>query len=389
MNKELVTTWTVEDICQGFTFDRNEGKGLFGLNGKLTIQPEYQRNYIYDKGGKDVAVIESLLKEYPLGLIYFVKTGKNKYEVLDGQQRITSMGRFVKNTYPFAVNDENGKPRYFDSLSPIEQERILKTKLTIYICEGTATEIQRWFELINDVGVELTTQEKRNAAYFGSFVNIARKAFSNANLPIMNMWRTYVKGDPKRQEILEVALDWVSHHKIDEYMASHRGDNNIQEMQNYFDSVIDWIDSIFDYTGSEMKGLPWGDYYEKYHTTPYDVNDINNQVEMLMGDPCVNDKKGIIEYVLGGCVDTKLLNVRVFGDVVKKAVYQEQTKNAKAAGTSNCPHCALGNGAEKTKIWDLKDMDADHITAWSKGGATDISNCQMLCKTHNRAKGNR
>ena len=74
--------------------DRLEGKGLFGLAGKLTIQPEYQRNYIYADGDgkKEMAVIHSLLKGYPLGLIYFNKVGDEKFEVLDGQQRITSIG---------------------------------------------------------------------------------------------------------------------------------------------------------------------------------------------------------------------------------------------------------------------------------------------------------
>ena len=71
MKTTLHTEWTVEDICKGFTYNELEGKGLFGLDGRLTIQPEYQRHYIYNDGKRDVAVIESLLKGYPIGLIYF------------------------------------------------------------------------------------------------------------------------------------------------------------------------------------------------------------------------------------------------------------------------------------------------------------------------------
>ena len=44
----------------GFEYNELEGKGLYGLAGKLTIQPEYQRNYIYADGKKDVAVIRSI-----------------------------------------------------------------------------------------------------------------------------------------------------------------------------------------------------------------------------------------------------------------------------------------------------------------------------------------
>jgi len=123
----LKTEITVKDICEGFVYNEFEGKGLFGLSGKLTIQPEYQRNYIYADGKKDVAVIESILKGYPLGLIYFNKVSDNALEVLDGQQRITSFGRFVTNK--FAIKDENGMRQYFSGIAADKQEKILQTKL--------------------------------------------------------------------------------------------------------------------------------------------------------------------------------------------------------------------------------------------------------------------
>ncbi len=135
MNTALRTDITVADICDGFVYNQLEGKGLFGLGGKLTIQPEYQRNYIYSDGGgnKEAAVIDSLLKDYPLGLIYFNKVGEGKFEVLDGQQRITSIGRFV--TSKFAIMD-NGNPKNFDSLPADQRAKILNSKLLIYECEG-------------------------------------------------------------------------------------------------------------------------------------------------------------------------------------------------------------------------------------------------------------
>lgn len=389
MNTTLVTDWTVEDICKGFMYDKALDKGLYGLNGQLTIQPEYQRNYIYDVKGKDVEVIKSLLKGYPLGLIYFIKTDTNKYEVLDGQQRITSIGRFVNTTYPFSVSDKYGNPRYFDSLSPEEQQKILKTKLTIYICEGNSEEIDEWFKIINMVGEDLTPQERLNASYYGSFTSLARKEYSNINNSNMEKWRTYIKGDPKRQEILYYALDWVSDHNIAEYMNKHRHDDNIIELKNYFDSIIDWISSLFDYTDKYIKGLPWGDFYRKYHEKAYNRTEINNDVKKLMEDPYVYDKKNIFEYILSGKEHTELLDIRFFENPVKLAKYAQQTKEAKENNHSNCPLCAIGNNANKNKIYTFDEMEADHVTAWSKGGSTDIKNCEMLCITHNRAKGNR
>lgn len=389
MKTTLHTDWTVGDICKGFVFDCNEGKGLFGLDGQLVIQPEYQRNYIYDQGKRDVAVVESLLKGYPLGLIYFVKNADGMYEVLDGQQRITSFARYVNKSWPFAVNDENGKPRYFDSLDADQQKLIVDAPLTIYVCEGEPSEIQAWFKTINIVGVPLVEQELRNAAYHGPFVTKAREVFSNIGNANMNRWQTYVSGDPKRQAILETALEWVSDGNINDYMAQHRYDADIDELKNHFDTVIDWVDSVFEYTGSEMCGREWGRLYREYHKNAYSKDKVAERVNALLDDSQVTDKKGIFEYVLGGEKDSRLLNVRVFDKKTIKAVYRKQTAEAEAQGVSNCPLCAIGHDANAKRIYRESEMDADHVTAWSKGGATDEANCQMLCKTHNRAKGNR
>lgn len=388
MKTTLRTDWTVADICKGFIFDRNENKGLFGLDGDLIIQPEYQRNYIYGDGKKDVAVVESLLKKYPIGLIYFVKNKDGKYEVLDGQQRITSFARFINMSWPFAV-ERNGKPRYFDSLDPDEKKLLLETELTIYVCEGDPSEIQAWFETINMKGVPLADQELRNAAYHGPFVTKARSLFSNTNNANMKRWQTYCSGDPKRQAILETALAWVSDGNIEDYMAKHRNDTDITELKNHFDTVIDWVDSLFDYTGSEMCGRDWGRLYKEYHTNSYSKDKINKRVEELLEDTQIDDSKGIFEFILGGEKDHSLLKIRVFTDRTKKIVYEQQTKDAKAKGVSNCPYCAVGHDNNAKRIYKLNEMDADHVTAWSKGGSTDASNCQMLCKTHNKAKGNR
>lgn len=172
-------------------------------------------------------------------------------------------------------------------------------------------------------------------------------------------------------------------------MQEHRRDTNINELKSYFDDVISWIENTFDEVYPKMKGLEWGELYEKFHDTPYNHTEVNEKVKELYDDPCIKDNKNVFEYVLGGCQDTRLLNVRVFDDNIKGRVYRKQTNEAKKKHVSNCPLCALGNDANKDKIWALKDMDADHVLAWSKGGATDESNCQMLCKMHNRSKGNR
>lgn len=378
---------TIADICDGFIYNELEGKGLFGLSGKLTIQPEYQRNYIYADGKRDVAVIESILKGYPLGLIYFNKIDNNTLEVLDGQQRITSFGRFVTNK--FAIKDENGMEQYFSGIASDKQAKILNTKLLIYECEGTESEIKEWFRTINIAGVPLNNQELLNAVYSGPFVTLGKEEFSNSQNANIQKWSAYISGSANRQDFLERAFDWVSKGNIGDYMSRHRFDKNITELKNYFTSVIDWASTVFTNVESEMKGLEWGRLYETYRKQPYNSKTVSEEVKKLYADPYVKNRKGIFEYILGGSTDTKLLEVRVFDEATKKIIYTKQTTEAEKKATSNCPLCALGHDSNKTKIWKLAEMDADHVTAWSKGGATDIKNCEMLCKTHNRAKGNR
>ena len=388
MKTTLRTEITVAGICDGFVYNQLEGKGLFGLGGRLTIQPEYQRNYIYADGGgkKEQAVIHSLIKGYPLGLIYFNTVEKDKFEVLDGQQRITSIGRFVTNK--FAIMD-SGNPKNFDSLPADQQAKIRDSKLLIYECEGTETEIKQWFETINIAGVPLNTQELLNAIYSGPFVTLAKTEFSNSQNANIQMWSAYIKGSANRQEFLERALDWVSKGEIGGYMSAHRYENNINELKNYFNSVLDWVSTVFVDVLPEMKGLEWGRLYEEHHGKRYDPKKMSDDVRKLAADDCVKSRKGIFEFLLGGSVDTKLLDVRVFETPVKRAAYNKQTQAAEGKGESNCPHCAIGHNANKNRIYKFDEMDADHVSAWSKGGGSSIENCQMLCITHNRAKGNR
>lgn len=387
MKTTLRTDLSIENICEGFVYNELEGRGLFGLAGTLTIQPEYQRNYIYADGKRDVAVIESILKGYPLGLIYFNKLTNGRLEVLDGQQRITSLGRYVTNK--FAIKDERGMEQYFGGIAADKRFQILQTKLLIYECEGTESEIKEWFRTINIVGVPLNSQELLNAVYSGPFVTLGKGEFSNSQNANIQKWAAYVSGSANRQDFLERALEWVSKDEVAEYMSRHRSDTTITELKTYFNSVIDWISGVFIGVESEMKGLEWGRLYEVYHKQPYNPKQVADEVKKLYADPYVKNRKGVFEYILGGSVDSKLLDVRVFDDATKKAVYTRQTQEAEKKALSNCPLCALGHDASKSRIWKITDMDADHVAAWSKGGATDVKNCQMLCKTHNRAKGNK
>jgi hypothetical protein len=387
--KARLVSYSVSEVTDGFEYNELEGKGLFGLSKRLTIQPEYQRNYIYAEKNREAGVIDSLLKEYPLGIIYFNCLPNNQLEVLDGQQRITSIGRFVTNK--FAVKDENGMEQYFSGLSKDKQVIILESKLLIYECKGTETEIKEWFKTINIAGVPLNEQELLNAVYSGPFVTKGKEEFSNSQNSNIHKWSAYISGSANRQDYWERALEWISGGKdnIAGYLSQNRSKDDISEVKNHFNKVIDWVSKLFVDIENEMKGLEWGRLYAKYHSEKYDSNAVAKQVRQLFGDPYVKNRRNIFEYILDGTKNKTLLDIRVFDEADKRFVYERQTKLAKTKNISNCPLCATGNEVNKNKTYNLSEMDADHIKAWSKGGKTDIENCELLCKTHNRAKGNR
>lgn len=381
--------YTVKQLCEGFIWSQEEHKGLNGLGGKLIIQPEYQRNYLYANNDSklEIAVIESLRNGYPLGVLYFNQIAGGMMEVLDGQQRITSLGRFLADKFSIMLD---GRPYKFSKLPKEIREEIENKELMAYICtEGTEYEVMKWFTIINMGGIEINEQEERNASYYGPFVTKAKQVFSNKKNAKVAMWQRYVKGAVDRQKILERALDWVSHGAIDNYMQEHRYDDSIEELKDHFETVIDWVKGTFDDVNSDMCGLKWGELYDKYHNQSYKHSELNAKVRELRSDDRINAHQNVYEYVLGGCEDDTLLNIRVFDKTQKTILYNRQTEEAKIKHISNCPDCVLEGKANKEKIWNFKEMEADHIKAWCKGGPTDLENGQMLCIRHNKLKGNK
>ncbi len=390
MKTSLRTDMTIAQVCEGFEYDDSEGKGLYGLGGRLLIQPEYQRNYIYESARMEAAVVESVLKKYPIGLLYFNRADEDRFEVLDGQQRITSLGRFLK--HKFSVHDAQGMPQYFDSLSDEQRRLILDTRLTICICEGEESEIKDWFRTINIAGIALNAQEIANSVYSGSFVTAAKAIFSNSSNTNLQKWSTYVRGAANRQDFLRTALEWpvgsTDRDKLDQHMSLHRRDDNADELRAHFDAVIDWIELTFIAACKEMCGLDRGRLYSTYHARQYDPAELARKIDRLYADEAVTNPRGIFEYVLGDCSEPKLLNIRVFDEKTKRVAYARQTDAAKRDGVSNCPMCAAAHLKNSARIWKLGEMDADHVTAWSRGGETSLENCQLPCKPHNRSKGN-
>lgn len=349
----------VSDLFNGYQ-DQQEN-GVYAYGGKLSIRPPYQREFVYNEKQRN-AVIDTLKKGFPLNVMYWVKNG-DTYELLDGQQRTLSICQYLSGDFAFNY-------QYFKGLTKDEQEQILNYELQVYICEGTDKEKLEWFRVINVAGEALTDQELLNATYTGTWLASAKEKFSKSNGPAYRIGKDYMKGSPIRQEYLETVLSWINDGDVADYMAKHQTDDNANELWVYFQNVINWVKIVFPNYRKEMKGLPWGKFYNQYKNNAYDPDSLENDIKALIKDDDVTKKSGIYEYLLSNKTLEKYLNIRTFSDSQKQKKYEDQG--------GICPICG--------EHYDYSEMEGDHIIPWRDGGKTDYANLQMLCKRCNRTK---
>ena len=350
---------TIRELTNGY--EDNKEAGIVGYDGKLDIRPPYQREFIYKDKQRD-AVINTIIKDFPLNILYWAVREDGNYEVIDGQQRTISISQYVEGDFSF-----NG--RYFHNLQKDEQEQILDYKLMVYLCSGTDSEKLEWFKTINIAGEKLTEQELRNAVYSGSWVSDIKRYFSKSGCPAYGIGSDYLTGSPIRQDYLQTAIKWISEDNIEQYMAQHQHDKNALALWQYFQSVITWIEGTFIKKRTKFqKGVDWGTLYNEFKDEVFDTKVIEEEIARLILDDDVSKKSGIYPYVLTR--KEKYLSIRAFSESIKQKVYEKQK--------GICKECKEHFG--------LNEMEADHITPWHEGGKTDEENCQMLCRECNRRK---
>ena len=352
---------TVRELAEGYKDNAEEG--VVGYGGRLDIRPPYQREFIYKDKQRD-AVITTIIKNFPLNVMYWAVRDDGGYEIIDGQQRTISVCQYINGDFSY-------EGRYFHNLQDDEQEQILNYKLMIYFCEGTDSEKLDWFRIINIAGVKLTDQELRNAVYHGPWVTDAKRYFSKRGCPAYAIGSDYLNGSAIRQDYLETAIKWISKGNIEEYMAKHQHDPNASALWRYFQDVITWVETTFIKKRKFMKGVDWGTLYNKYKDEVHNAEAIEEEISKLILDDDVTNKKGIYPYILTR--DEKYLNIRAFTPAMKQKAYEKQK--------GICAICG--------KHFELSEMEADHIIPWSEVGKTNEENCQMLCKECNRRKSNK
>ncbi|MCY4204485.1 MAG: DUF262 domain-containing protein [Bacteroidetes bacterium] len=369
---------TIRDIIDGY--DNDESGQVTGLGGMLNIRPPYQREYIYD-GKKDFqeALMQSIYHDRPVNLIYFAKAENSEYdyELLDGQQRIITICKFIVNR-EFSVSIGDGQTQYWHGLDKEDRERILDYQLHVHVCEGNANELMRWFQTINTGAKELSNQELRNSIYNGPWVTDAKRYFTKKGGQTVMCGR-YMSGKRERQDHLERILIWRTGSNQDstirQYMAKHRHERSAKHLWDYFKGIYEWIEDTFNVSKNaknyrtKMKSVDWGSLYCEFKDKDFDPIEVAEKVTNLFKcDPKEVNQAGIYPFVLSG--DEKYLNRRAFTAEERQSAYDRQE------GV-----CAITN-----KELSIEEMEADHIKPWSEGGKTDADNCQMICKAAHHKK---
>jgi HNH endonuclease/Protein of unknown function DUF262 len=349
---------TVRDLAAAY--EDNDELGVRAYDGKLDVRPPYQREFVYGDKERN-AVVDTLRKAFPLNVMYWAVRDDGTFEVIDGQQRTISICQYVHSD--FSVDD-----LYFHNLQQDAKERILDYELSVYLCSGTDSEKLDWFRTINIAGLKLTDQELRNAVYHGSWVTDAKRYFSKQNCAAYQIGSQYLNADVIRQGYLETAIKWIHNGEVEAYMALQQNKPNANELWLYFQQVIAWAKATFPNWRKEMKAVQWGWLYNQFKDRELDPAALEVEVARLMADEDVTKKRGIYVYVLNG--EERHLSIRAFTPNMKTEAYERQG--------GICPVCK--------KHFLLAEMEADHITPWSKDGRTIASNCQMLCKDDNRRK---
>ena len=372
----------VKDLCEGYVNETETDieQGVYAYNGKLCVRPAFQRSFVYDAKQQN-AVIDTVLKGFPLNIMYWVDNGDGTYDCLDGQQRTISLCNFMDGTTSFNApwfhEDRKAYIHTIERIDPDLAEKFMNYELEVYICKGTKAEQMEWFRTINIAGEELYPQELRNASYVSPWLTDAKRYFSKADgsstakCPAERVGGQYTNKNANRQEILAQIIEWKIGSNKDEdicqYMEDHMHDKDASELWTYFNDVINWITEIF--PGVYDKGMAsvnWGKLYNEYSDEDLDPDEISDKFEELIDFKATKELDASVAKIVEYCItrDEKLLKARSFSDAQRTALYNRQK--------GICPDC--GQHYLKT------EMQAHHITPWYNGGITDLSNGVMLCK---------
>ena len=349
-------------------------------DGHIISDIELQREIIYSDE-KQRLVIDSIVKDYPLPAFYLWKNDDGKLEVLDGKQRIHAITRFYENDLEY----DGLLWKEWNTKDPELQERINNTALSIIISEGTEEKKREIFNRINTLGVPLSEFEVLNGLYAGQYLRGLSKYVEQDSAA------KKILGEPKRGKSKIKLLDFICSLRgvkdKKEYVKLHQDEPFVGD-QTLVSKHVKFVASIFDDFNSLPMLLRFAVRYAKDVTIWKENKDeINRRIKKFKKSQdykLIDNKEQEIEDIIqtvvqGISVDPKRLFTQ---DQKDELVQLSMADPSKHDGEKiRCEDCK--------QLFFADELTVDHVKPWSKGGRTELSNAQLLCRACNSKQGNR
>ena len=394
--------------------------------GDLILDPEFQRRYVWDNK-KASLLIESVLLEVPIPVIYLAEEGDGKFTVIDGQQRLRSFFRFLNNEFKLrglsVLSELNGK--YFKDLDKEKQRKIEDTTLrVIEIRKESHSDVKfEIFERLNVGAVKLNDQELRNCIYRGRYNNLIKELAEDKDF----LFLLGLKAPHKRMSDRELVLHFLAFYNqtylkykppmkqfLNREMENNKNisEDKINELRRVFKETVSMVKSVLG-DKAFRRFIP-GD--EKDPNGKWEIRKINvglfeiimfgfsrynkNQIIPLSDaireellHMMISDKEFIDSISGSGTTSTAKVTTRFkkWLDALEKIVGMPKTEprtfswELKRQLYEQNPVCAIcGN-----KIMIIDDAAIDHIEHYWRGGKTIPSNARLVHRYCNLKRGGR
>ena len=340
-------------------------------DGKIISDIELQREIVYSID-KQKLVIDSIVKGIPLPAFYFWKNEDGILEVLDGKQRIEAIKKFYQNDIQYEGKLWKEYPTDF-------QEKINETPISDIICSGTEELKREIFSRINTLGVPLSKFEVLNGLYNGEYLR-GITAYVKQDADILKILGSKKRGD-NQYRTLKMLVSLHNRKNIEEYVKENQN-KSFETDQRLISKHIKFIRGVFDNSRELDIYFRLSVKYEKDFTIwKENRTEINRKIADYLKDKTLvdftNKAKEIEDIIQSVVKEISVDPKRLFTSDDKQTLLREQTPEAEKYRCQICEQFFYPN-----------ELEMDHKTAWSKGGRTELSNAQLLCRVCNAKKNN-
>ena len=399
-------------------------------DGDLDLQPEYQRKYV---ATPKIAskLIESVIMDVPIPVIYLAEEQDGTYSVIDGQQRLTSFLSFINGKYPsgdtfkltgLKVYKELNR-KTFSDLEKEHQNKIRKTTLHTIVIKKESNEDVKFeiFERLNTGSIKLNEDEIRNTVYRGNYIKLLAELEESETFHNVVQKDNYKKRMIYRGMILRFFA--ISEKSYLNYQPSMKQfcnkelrdnrfltDEKTKEYRNRFNDCIDLVKVVFGETAFR-RYIPTDKEREQGNWTTtrinmalYDIqmcgfvnyskNEVLRNADFIreaMIELMINNRE-FIDSILIQTSNKEVLKKRFkiwfekLDEIIGNNGYEQRTFSyqLKKELFEKNPVCAISG----QRILAIEDAEVDHIVPFSKGGKTEMDNAQLVLRYFNRAKNN-